>query len=156
MNRHLKKEVFARLAAYFRSKADPAGDGSWQGNNARVFDDLVYYELRALQLECARVEAETADDWRGHIAAGTRPAHHNGNSADGYGPTHHVIFPVMAHGDAFPELLGHPRILSALRQFMGVRIINSDNGLCIKPPRTETHVGWHRCAPIPASPGKPQ
>ena len=50
MNRHLKKEVFARLAAYFRSKADPAGDGSWQGNNARVFDDLVYYELRALQL----------------------------------------------------------------------------------------------------------
>ena len=113
-------------------------------------------ELRALQLESARVEAETADDWRGHIAAGTRPAHHNGNSADGYGPTHHVVFPVMAHSDAYPELLGHPHILSVLRQFMGDRIINSDNGLCIKPPRTETHVGWHRCAPIPASPGKPQ
>lgn len=91
-------------------------------------------------------------DWERHVAAGTRPARHNGSSADGYGPTHHVILPIMGRHDIFPELLAHPRIIGALHQFMGPDIVNSDNGLCIKPARTPTHVGWHRdsnqCVPV--------
>lgn len=101
-------------------------------------------ELEALQNECRRVELADRPDWERHIAAGTRPARHNGSSADGYGPTHHVVLPIMARHDIFPELLAHPRIISALHQFMGPKIINSDNGLCIKPPGKQTHVGWHR------------
>ena len=83
-------------------------------------------------------------DWERHIGAGILPARHNGSSADGYGPTHHVILPVMARHDIFPELLAHQTIVGVLHQFMGPNIINSDNGLCIKPAATETHVGWHR------------
>jgi hypothetical protein len=101
-------------------------------------------ELAALQRECSRVEAVDRPDWERHVAAGTLPARHNGSSADGYGPTHHVILPVMARHDIFPELLAHQTIVGALHQFMGPNIVNSDNGLCIKPAGTETHVGWHR------------
>lgn len=46
--------------------------------------------------------------------AQTRPSHHEGNSANNYGPTHHVVFPVMAEGDIFPELLANPDILAVL------------------------------------------
>lgn len=131
--------------------------------------------LANLRRESDRVEAETRAEWRGHAAAGTQPAHHKGSSADGYGPTHHVVLPVMAEGEIFPELLAHPVITSTVRHFtalplpdpsgatlrilgalpdpanceqlaafMGPDITMSDNALCIKPPHTTTHVGWHR------------
>ena len=40
--------------------------------------------LENLQAECARVEAATKAEWCGHVRAGTAPAHHQGNPADGY------------------------------------------------------------------------
>eukprot|EP01052_Picozoa_sp_SAG31_P021023 SAG31_NODE_1605_length_7765_cov_2.124315_5_plen_126_part_00 len=52
----------------------------------------------------------------------------------------------MAEGDIFPELLAHPIILRTLTRFLGPDFAMSDNGLCIKPPRMPSHVGWHRDA----------
>ena len=40
----------------------------------------------------------TRAEWQQHVDAGTQPTHHEGSSADGWGPTHHVVYPVMARG----------------------------------------------------------
>ena len=102
--------------------------------------------LAVLQAEATRVETATRVEWQNHIEAGTRPAHHEGNPADGYGATHHVVYPCMGESDVFPELLAHPAIVGTLHAFMGATFVNSDNGLCIKQAQSSSHVGWHRDA----------
>ena len=102
--------------------------------------------LAAVQAEATRVEAETRPEWRHHVDGGTRPAHHEGSTADGYGPTHHVVYPCLAESDVFTELIAHPAIVCTLHAFMGATFVNSDNGLCIKQAQSRTHVGWHRDA----------
>eukprot|EP01050_Picozoa_sp_SAG11_P000188 SAG11_NODE_4_length_33019_cov_28.098909_15_plen_389_part_00 len=135
-----------------RAKPEPAA-GLLSDGQHRSFAEEGWLHLRGvlrgaalqnLQKECARVEAATKAEWLGHVRAGTAPVHHQGNPADGYGPTHHVVLPVMAKGNIFPELLGHPAIVSVLVRFMGPDIAMSDNALCVKPAGTESHVGWHR------------
>lgn len=100
--------------------------------------------LAALQAEASRVEDATRPAWQRHIDAGTEPEH---GAGDGWGPSHHVVYPCMGESDVFPELLAHPAIVGTLHAFMGATMVNSDNGLCIKPAQSPTHVGWHRDAP---------
>lgn len=49
-DRRQEAHVCAWLANYFRRIADPAGDSTWTGESGRAFADLVFYQLRALQL----------------------------------------------------------------------------------------------------------
>eukprot|EP01138_Halocafeteria_seosinensis_P010237 gb/GECG01010455.1/.p1 GENE.gb/GECG01010455.1/~~gb/GECG01010455.1/.p1 ORF type:complete len:2817 (+),score=410.58 gb/GECG01010455.1/:1-8451(+) len=53
-NRRAEAEVCGRLTEYFFNKADPTGDGQWLGDQKRYFLDLVYYQLRALDLSGLR------------------------------------------------------------------------------------------------------
>ena len=49
-NRRAEAAVCTRLTEYFFNKADPSRDGKWLGDQKRYFLDLVYYQLRALDL----------------------------------------------------------------------------------------------------------
>ena len=51
-NKYLSQEqertdAHTAIAAYFRSQADPSGDGSWQGDNVRGLSELPYHETKA-------------------------------------------------------------------------------------------------------------
>ena len=50
-NRLREAEVCARLATFFRAKADPTQDGQFMGESQRYIEDLVYYHLRALRID---------------------------------------------------------------------------------------------------------
>lgn len=46
--------VNSLLAQFFKEKADPDGDGRWRGTSLRAYQDIVYYQLRGVQLEGLR------------------------------------------------------------------------------------------------------
>ena len=49
-DRRAEAQVCARLGNFFIRKADPSGTGRWEGESKRYFADIVYYQLRALQV----------------------------------------------------------------------------------------------------------
>ena len=49
-DRRAEALVCARLGDFFIRKADPGRTGRWEGEAKRYFADIVYYQLRALQV----------------------------------------------------------------------------------------------------------
>ncbi len=49
-DRRAEADVCSRLGDYFITKADPTGDGRWEGESRRYFADLVFYQLKALRV----------------------------------------------------------------------------------------------------------
>lgn len=50
----IEKTAYRRLAEYFRGKCDIYGDQSWEGTDMRAFEDMVFYQCRALDLQGLR------------------------------------------------------------------------------------------------------
>ena len=74
-----------RLADYFRARADPAGDGSWSGRQARALSELPYHLARAgrrdelyetltdfrfLEHKAAEVSVQERGDEKGRVTRG--------------------------------------------------------------------------------------
>jgi len=53
------REIHRRLAAYFRSRADPAGDKSWSGEDPRGVGELAYHLIRGAASRSEVVELLT-------------------------------------------------------------------------------------------------
>lgn len=52
--RSAERATYGKLSAYLQGKADPIKDGTWLCADSEVFDDLVYYQRQALQLNGLR------------------------------------------------------------------------------------------------------
>lgn len=105
-----------------------------------VEDALSDDELARVQEAFHHVKDKTQEEWRQAIA----------KSPDfkpyGLGPTAHVVYPVVTHGDVFLDLLEHPSTISIAEAFLGPDIMMIDNALHVKPAGTKTHTRWHRDA----------
>ncbi len=63
-----------------------------------------------------------------------------------HGQLNHVdqVCGIIEYDDKFVELMEHPRMMNILRDILGDSFVMIDNDGLIKPPRTESHTGWHR------------
>ena len=96
--------------------------------------------LTRVQEEFYRVEKETQMEWKRAVAEDEdfKPY--------GIGPTAHVVYPIVTHGDVFLDLLEHPRTISIAQAFIGPDIQMIDNALHVKLPGTKAHTKWHKDA----------
>ena len=106
-----------------------------------VLEDVLEGDgLTRVQEEFYRVEDETKGEWKQAVEEDLdfKPY--------GIGPTAHVVYPIITHGDVFLDLLEHPRTISIAESFMGPDIQMIDNALHVKFAGTKAHTAWHKDA----------
>jgi len=69
-----------------------------------------------------------------------------GGSNPELGQLSHVeqICGIIEHGDAFLELMEHPKMMGVMRDLIGDAFVMIDNDAMLKPPKKEAHTSWHR------------
>ena len=98
--------------------------------------------LPALRAAADDVEEETRADWL------SRKDDPDRRKSYGYGPSAHVIEPVIDRNDIFVDVLECPGTVEFAERFIGPDMMMIDNAYHVKIPGTEAHTRWHRDAKI--------